>query len=54
MASKTPVIPLSESFRDITREVARIPLHMPARIPWLIAFILSLALLSLFLASITY
>src|SRR3954447_192676 len=54
MPSKTPVIPLSESFRDITREVARVPLKMPARIPWLIAFILSLALLSLFLASITY
>ena len=54
MASRTPVIPLSETYRDITREVARVPLRMPARVPWLIAFILSLALLSLFLASITY
>jgi Ni/Fe-hydrogenase subunit HybB-like protein len=54
MASKTPVIPLTETYRDISREVARIPLHMPARVPWLIALILSLALLSLFLASITY
>ena len=33
MASKTPLIPLSETYRDITREVARVPLQMPARIP---------------------
>ena len=54
MASKTPAIPLSDTYREITRDVARIPLQMPARIPWLIALILSLALLALFLASITY
>ncbi|HET7280988.1 MAG TPA: molybdopterin oxidoreductase, partial [Sphingomicrobium sp.] len=54
MASKTPALPLNETFREITREVARVPLQMPARIPWLIALILSLALLSLFLASITW
>jgi len=54
MASDTRALPLSESFRDITREVGRVPLHFPARVPWLIAMILSLALLSLFLASITY
>ena len=54
MASKTPVLPVNESLRDITTEVARVPLQMPARIPWLIAFILSLALLALFLASATY
>ena len=54
MASRTPAIPLSDTYREITRDVARIPLQMPARIPWLIALILSLALLALFLASITY
>jgi len=54
MASRTPVLPLNQSLRDITTDVARIPLRMPARVPWLIALILSLALLSLFLASITY
>ena len=54
MASKTPIIPLSETLRDITTEVARVPLSMPARIPWLIALTLSLALLALFLASITW
>ena len=53
MASKTPTIPLSETYGDIAREVARVPLEMPARVPWLIALILSLALLSLFLASVT-
>jgi Ni/Fe-hydrogenase subunit HybB-like protein len=54
MASKTPVLPLDQSLRDITTDIARVPLKMPARIPWLIAFILSLALLALFLASVTW
>jgi Ni/Fe-hydrogenase subunit HybB-like protein len=54
MASRYGPLPLDESLRDITTEVARVPLQMPARVPWLIALILSLALLSLFLASITY
>lgn len=54
MATRVGPLPLNESLRDITTEVARVPLQMPARVPWLIAFILSLALLSLFLASITY
>ena len=49
MASRTARIPSTRSLRDITREVARVPLQMPARMPWLIALILSLALLSLFL-----
>ena len=48
MASRTPAIPLSDTYREITRDVARIPFTMPARIPWLIAFILSLALLALY------
>jgi molybdopterin-containing oxidoreductase family membrane subunit len=54
MASDSRALPLSETLRDITREVGRIPLRFPARVPWLIAMILSLALLALFLASITY
>jgi len=54
MASKTPVLPLDQSLRDITTDIARVPLKMPARTPWLIAFILSLALLALFLASVTW
>jgi Ni/Fe-hydrogenase subunit HybB-like protein len=54
LASRYGPLPLDESLRDITTEVARVPLQMPARVPWLIAFILSLALLSLFLTSITY
>jgi molybdopterin-containing oxidoreductase family membrane subunit len=54
MPSDTRALPLSESLGDITREVGRVPLHFPARIPWLVAFVLSLALLSLFLASVTY
>jgi molybdopterin-containing oxidoreductase family membrane subunit len=54
MATRTPVIPLDESLRDVTREVGRVPLQFPARIPWLIAMILSLALLGLFLASVTW
>ncbi len=54
MASDTRALPLDQSLSDITTEVGRIPLRFPARIPWLIALILSLALLSLFLASITW
>ena len=48
-----PTSPATRRSRDITDEVARVPLHMPARVPWLIALILSLALLSLFLVSVT-
>src|SRR5689334_22440216 len=54
MASKTPAIPLSDTYREIERDIARVPLDMPARIPWLIALILSLALLALYLASVTW
>src|SRR4029078_10978063 len=54
MASRTPAIPLSETYRGITTEVARVPLQMPARVPWMLALILSLALLALFLASVTW
>jgi Ni/Fe-hydrogenase subunit HybB-like protein len=54
MATRTPALPLDQSLHDITTDIGRIPLRFPARIPWLIAFILSLALLTLFLASITY
>ena len=50
----TRALPLDSRSGDITTEVGRIPLRFPARIPWLIALILSLALLSLFLASITW
>ncbi|MGN6588742.1 MAG: NrfD/PsrC family molybdoenzyme membrane anchor subunit [Sphingomicrobium sp.] len=54
MATRLGPLPVKESLRDITAEVARVPLQMPARVPWLIALILSLALLALFLGSITY
>jgi hypothetical protein len=54
MASRTPALPLNESLGGITREVARVPLQFPARVPWLIALILSLALLAMFLGSVTW
>ena len=54
MASRTPTLPLDQSLSDITREVGRVPLQFPARVPWLIAMIISLALLALFLASVTW
>jgi Ni/Fe-hydrogenase subunit HybB-like protein len=54
MASDVRTLPLDQSLHDVTREVARVPLHFPARVPWLIALILSLSLLALFLASVTY
>jgi Ni/Fe-hydrogenase subunit HybB-like protein len=54
MASRTPALPLDQSLSDVTRDVARVPLQFPARVPWLIAMILSLALLALFLASVTW
>lgn len=47
-------LPLDDTLHDITTDVARIPLQMPARIPWLIAFIGALALLGMFFISITY
>ncbi len=54
MASRTPILPLDQSLRDVTREVGRVPLRFPARVPWIIAMVLSLALLGLFLASVTW
>jgi Ni/Fe-hydrogenase subunit HybB-like protein len=47
-------LPLNDTFRSITEDVARVPLRFPARVPWLIAMALSLALVGLFLASVGY
>ena len=47
-------LPLDETLHGITEDVARVPLRFPARVPWTIAFVLSLALVGLFLVSVTY
>jgi Ni/Fe-hydrogenase subunit HybB-like protein len=47
-------LPLDDTLRGITEDVARVPLRFPARVPWLIAMALSLALVGLFLVSVGY
>ena len=55
MASRTPpILPLDQSLHDVSEEVGRVPLRFPAKVPWLVALILSLALLALFMASVTW
>jgi molybdopterin-containing oxidoreductase family membrane subunit len=49
-----PILPLDQSLHDVSVEIGRVPLRFPARVPWLIAMIFSLALLLLFFVSVTW
>lgn len=55
MASTSPpILPLDQSLHDVSVEIGRVPLRFPARVPWLIALLFSLALLLLFVVSVTW
>lgn len=52
MTSATDIIPADQGIGDISRQLAGIPLHFPARRQWWIAMTVALALLALFIVSV--
>src|SRR4029079_18398075 len=48
-----PILPPGQTYADVTDQLAGIPLHLPSRRIWLIALLISSALLGLLFVSAT-